>query len=234
MINEILLIPEKIDIERDIVASCWEENGGEVQRIGKFWEKPIIDSNKRITIYGTDTFSLVLAQVLGLQLIAPRDELIGELENRWVQRKIEILQITEIKNFEFPTFIKPVKPKTFKSQVYHTFESFCQETQGIEENELVIKSDIIEIESEVRAFILKGEILDLAIYEGDADLYLAKEFLLNFLKNHSINLPSTYVIDIGYHKIKGWFIIEFNASWGAGLNSCDPYKVIRGIREATL
>jgi hypothetical protein len=42
-----------------------------------------------------------------------------------------------------------------------------------------------------------------------------------------------YVVDIGYNTEKGWFIIEFNACWGAGLNGCSPEKVIDCIIEST-
>ncbi|MGY3795885.1 ATP-grasp domain-containing protein [Aquimarina sp. 433] len=234
MTNEILLIPDKADIERDSIADCWTKNGGEVKRIGKFWERPNIDYEKRLTIYGIDTFSLVLAQVLGIKLIEPKDELISELDFKWIKRKIEVLQIAKIDNTIFPTFIKPVKPKKFKSSVYSDLKSFTKETKGIEKNEQVIKSSIIEIRSEVRAFILNNEILDIAIYEGNCDLHFAKEFLIDFLQNHTIDLPKTYVIDLGHNQIDGWFIIEFNSSWGAGLNSCNPNKVIAGIREATV
>ncbi|MHA7060289.1 ATP-grasp domain-containing protein [Aquimarina sp. M1] len=234
MTNEVLLIPDKADIERDSIAKSWKKNGGEIKRIVKFWEQPNIDSKKRVIIYGIDTFSLVLAQVLGIKLIEPKDELISELDFKWIKREIEILKIAEVDTTSFPIFIKPVKPKTFKSRVYNDFDSFTQETKGIEQNEQVIKSNIIDIETEVRAFILKNEILDMAIYEGNSDLNSAKEFLTDFLQNHTIDLPKTYVIDLGHNITNGWFVIEFNSSWGAGLNSCNPNKVINGIREATL
>ena len=49
-----------------------------------------------------------------------------------------------------------------------------------------------------------------------------------------MDLPKSYVLDIGYNKANGWFIIEFNASWGAGLNGCQAEKVIECIRTATV
>ncbi|GAA0734254.1 hypothetical protein GCM10009430_49210 [Aquimarina litoralis] len=234
MTNETLLIPNKSDIERDSIAYSWKNNGGEVLRIGKFWERPNVDSEKRLTIYGIDTFSLVLAQVLGLELIEPKDELISKLDFNWIKRKIKIVAIQEIKNSLFPIFIKPVKPKTFKSSVYNDFNSFTKETKGIEQNEQIITSNIIKIESEIRAFILDNKILDMAIYEGNSNLESAREFLTDFLQNHSIDLPESYVIDLGFNRKDKWFVIEFNSSWGAGLNSCDPNKVINGIRAATI
>ena len=113
------------------------------------------------------------------------------------------------------------------------YTEFLKETKGIAPEEAIIQSEILQIDVEVRAFILNNEILDLAIYEGSADLEDAKNFLLDFLSNHTIELPNTYVIDVGYNTKDDWFIIEFNSSWGAGLNGCLPDKVISGIREAT-
>ncbi|WP_299682122.1 ATP-grasp domain-containing protein [uncultured Dokdonia sp.] len=232
MKNELLLIPDKADIERDAIANTWIHNGGEVLRVDKFWEHPTIDA-KRVTIYGIDTFSLVLAQVIGVTLIEPKDEVISKISQKWIKRKIMTLPIATIEESLFPTFIKPVKPKTFTSQVYNTYTEFLKETKGIAPEEAIILSEILQIDVEVRAFILQNKILDLAFYEGSADLKDAKKFLHDFLSNHTVELPNTYVIDVGYNTKNGWFIIEFNASWGAGLNGCHPDKVISGIREAT-
>lgn len=234
MINEVLLIADKPDIERDAIAKSWLQNGGEINRIGKFWNRPNINYNKRITIYGIDTFSLVLAQVIDVKLIEPKDELISKLNTSWIKRDINILTVSDINESLFPTFIKPVKPKTFTSKIYNSLESFLQETKGIDNSENIIKSDIIKIESETRAFILNEEILDIAIYEGVANLKEARAFLNHFLMHHTINLPETYVIDLGYNKTDDWFVIEFNACWGAGLNGCNPNKVINAIRAATI
>lgn len=233
MRNEILLIPVKPDIERDSVANTWVNKGGQVLRVGKFWERPDIDS-MRISIYGNDTFSLVLAQVVGVKLMIVRDEVIGEIDTKWTKRQIDILNISQITSTFFPTFIKPVKPKTFTSKVYKNHADFLAETNGIEQNEKIIRSDVISVDSEVRAFILNGKILDSAIYEGSADLNTANQFLIDFISDFTVDLPKSYVVDLGYNDKNGWFIIEFNSSWGAGLNSCNPEKVINGIREATI
>jgi len=233
MRNEILLIPDKQDIERDSVANTWIDKGGKVLRIGKFWERPDIDS-KRISIYGNDTFSLVLAQVVGVELMLPKDEVISEIDKKWTKRQIDILEISQVTKTLFPTFIKPVKPKTFTSKVYESHADFLAETNGIEPNEKIIRSDIISVDSEVRAFILNDAILDSALYEGLTDLNSANQFLKDFLSDCSVDLPKSYVVDLGFNDNNGWFIIEFNSSWGAGLNSCNPDKVINGIREATI
>jgi hypothetical protein len=232
MKNEILLIQDKLDVERDLIAEVWTNCGGKVIRVGKFWEKPNIGS-ERITIYGNHTFALVLSQVVDVELLQINDEIISSLDFKWIKRKINILKISDIDETFFPTFIKPVNPKIFKSKIYDNYDCFLNEVEGIDINEKIIQSDIISINSEARAFVLNNKILDLAIYEGESDLMSATNFLNNFLKNPNVELPKSFVVDLGYNDKDGWFIIEFNSSWGSGLNSCNPNKIIQAIREAT-
>lgn len=48
----------------------------------------------------------------------------------------------------------------------------------------------------------------------------------------ALGLPRTYVLDFG--KLNGrWVVIEANATWGAGLNGCDPTPVVACIAAAT-
>lgn len=231
--NEILLIPDKKDQERDRLAEVWKNKGGEVKRIGKFWIKPEVE-NKKISIYGYDSFCLVLAQLLEIKMLMPKDEIIAELENKFIKRKIEIKKIKEISEIKFPKFLKPVTPKLFKAEIFHNKEELKSKIHDIEETERLICSEIITVSKEVRSFILDNKIIDLAYYEGEGKLEDPKIFINNFLKDYNLNLPKTFVLDIGYNEINGWFIIEFNSSWGAGLNFCDPNKVFVCIREAAI
>lgn len=234
MNNEVLLIPEKVDVERESIAKLWDKLGGTVLRIGKFWEPPKLNPNSPITIYGNDTFSLVLAQVLKVELISPNDALIAEIPNNWIKRPIKIIRHNALNQLTYPRFIKPVQPKLFQSKVYATFNELETALTGINPNEELITSAVIAIECEARAFILNNKILDVAIYEGNGEVATAIDFISNFLINKSINLPKTYVLDVGYNNADGWFIIELNATWGAGLNGCNPNKVINAIQAATI
>lgn len=233
MKNELLLIPEKVDAERNSLAQSWIKNGGQVLFIGKFWIKPETH-NKRVTIYGNDTFALVLAQVLNLNLLSPRDEDLAKIDFKFVKRNLDIISVSQVNQIPFPKFLKPVKPKLFKAQVFLSIKDLNAVIHSLEKEELLICSEIIEIEKEIRAFILKQKIMDLAYYEGNGELDIPKAFIHSFLQNSKISLPNSFVLDIGWNKKQGWFIIEVNSSWGAGLNSCNPEKVINCIREATI
>jgi hypothetical protein len=39
-----LLISDKPDVERDAVATVWEASGGQVIRVGRFWDPPPVDA----------------------------------------------------------------------------------------------------------------------------------------------------------------------------------------------
>ena len=47
----LLIIPDKEDEERDVLAEKWREKYGAVLRVGKFWIKPDTH-NKKVALYG--------------------------------------------------------------------------------------------------------------------------------------------------------------------------------------
>ncbi len=233
MKNDILLIPDKTDEERDKIAKIWESKGGEIKRIGKFWIKPEI-GDKRVSIYGYDTFCLVLAQVLGIEMEMVKDEWIADLPMKYLKRNIEVREIKDIAKITFPKFIKPVTPKLFKAEIFESEDVLKEKIEGIDAVENLICSDTIQVDKEVRSFILDRKVKDLAFYEGNGNVSEAREFIDDFLTNCKLNLPKTFVLDIGFNEKDTWFVVEFNSSWGAGLNFCKPEKVIDCIREAAI
>jgi len=131
MKNTLLLIPDKADVERDSIAQAWEEQGGVVKRIGKFWVKPETHG-KDIAVYGYDSFCLVLAEVLTVKVVMPKDEWIAEVDKNYLKRHIEIFSIEESDQIQFPKFIKPVIPKLFKAEIFHSKQELLEKVKGIE------------------------------------------------------------------------------------------------------
>ena len=95
-----LLVPGKADAERGAVMAAWEAAGGKVMPIDKFWERPPLAPGEAVAIYGNDTFALVLAQVLGLDLLMPDDTLITRLPHQWTKRGLQLLEIGEVEDFD--------------------------------------------------------------------------------------------------------------------------------------
>lgn len=231
----VLLIPEKTDIEFEQVFASWTRRGGQIQRLGKYWIHDEALAAQRIAIYGNQTFALVLAQLYHRTLLSPDDTLIARLDPSWTKRHITLRQIGQMTTAHFPVFIKPVIPKIFLAGIFETLTAFKEATAGLLETEEILVSAIVTpIQAEARSFIMDGRIMDIALYEGAADLGTGNSFLEAFVQHHQTELPRVVVIDIAYNEQTGWFILEFNACWGAGLNNCSAEKVIDCIMGATV
>jgi ATP-grasp domain, R2K clade family 2 len=231
----ILLIPEKTDIEFEEVFATWIKYGGQIKRLGKYWVKDEDLLKNKIAIYGNQTFAFVLAQIYNVKLLSPDDTLIARLDYKWTKRNIELKQINQIVDTDFPVFIKSVIPKIFIANSFNSFFDFKQVTKGLPDTEGILVSSIVEhIQAEARSFIMDGIIKDIALYEGSANLLSGIKFLLDFIENKKSQLPKIQVIDIAFSEQTGWFILEFNACWGAGLNNCKAENIIDCIINATV
>ena len=112
----ILLISHKPDAERDGLAAVWEQHGGTVLRLGRFWEPPALDAH-RVRVYGSTSFVMVLREKLGLALCSPADDLILALPPEALESWIEKRRLDEAEHFPYPVFVKPVVPKLFAARV---------------------------------------------------------------------------------------------------------------------
>ncbi|HEY8894946.1 MAG TPA: ATP-grasp domain-containing protein [Niastella sp.] len=230
----VLLIPEKTDVEFEQVVAAYTKRGGRVKRLGKYWVRDEQLATEQLAIYGNQAFALVLAQIYELELLSPDDTLITRLEHRWTKRTVILKRIGDIQENDFPVFIKPVIPKMFLAGVFQHITDFKKATEGLPDTEEILVSTIIDnIQAEARCYLMNGEVQDLAFYEGNADLLAAKAFVTAFAAANKEKLPAVVVADIAYAPQTGWFILEFNACWGAGLNSCNAENVIDCILSAT-
>lgn len=233
--STVLLMPEKRDTEFEQLAAAWAGMGGQVKRLGKFWVRDEEIAKYPIAIYGNQAFAMVLAQIYNLQLVSPNDAWIAELDNKWTKRIVQRKQIGQLAATDFPIFIKPVVPKLFLAGIFPSISVFKEKTYGLAATEEILVSDIVDdICAEVRCFILDGEVKDMALYEGSADLTNGESFVNEFIVGHKANLPQSVVVDIAYSKKLDWFVLEFNAPWGAGLNNCKAEKVLDCILAATM
>jgi hypothetical protein len=230
-----LLIPEKADPETEQVFEAWTKRGGQTKRLGKYWIRDEELAQQKIAIYGNQAFAFVLAQIYNVKLISPDDTLIVRLDHKWTKRIIQLKQINQLTESNFPVFIKPVIPKMFTAGIFQTLGDFKQAVNGLKDAEEILVSTIVHnITAEARCYVMDGIVKDIALYEGSADITCGRQFISDFIDNNKSNLPEVVVVDIAFSEQAGWFILEFNACWGAGLNSCNAEKVIDCIIGATV
>ena len=223
----LLIIPDKPDGERDAVASAWGEEGGTVLRLARFWEPPPVEP-LLVRVYGPDTFCLVVAQKLGLELVSPPDDLVlrvgeADLKRRIVRETLGGLQ-------DFPAFVKPLVPKLFRAGVYASQEALLVECRGLEDSTELLVAEPVTILCEARAFVLRGQLQSCAVYEGEGSLAEARSFLSGLAER--LVLPVTCVLDAALIEGRGWALLEANATWGAGLNGCDARSILPCLKAA--
>ena len=223
-----LLIPAKSDEERNLVAELWAASVGPVVRIDRFWEPPEVD-RKNARLYGNDTFCLVLAQLLDLVLVSPADDWLFSLPTGALGRCLDRVALRDASSIALPRFMKPIIPTQFRAAVYPDLAALEAETRGLEDDTEVIVSEVIDISAEARCFVLDASVQAAACYEGDGDTTAAAEFVTALVQ--SVAVPKTLVVDVAL--VGGrWVVLEANATWGAGLNGCDPQGVVACLLEA--
>lgn len=229
-----LVIPAKHDPELEAVAAEWARHGGNVSRLDRFWETSSELAQARIAIYGGVAFSLVVAQLYGVDLVSPDDAAIAALHERWTRRNIALRTLGDLGEEEFPLFVKPIQPKLFRASIWRYKADLAQETRDLDPATPCLVSEIVpDLQCEARSFIREDTVLDSSIYEGQGDILSLEDFARSFAIENSHLLPQVYVVDFGHSPTRGWLVIEFNACWGAGLNGCSAAKVLEAIEAAT-
>ena len=224
-----LLISDKFDPERDALADAFARRGGMVHRLGRFWDPPAFDP-ATVRVYGADSFCLVLQQKLGFDLCSPADDLLLQVPSPFLQRQLARRTLADVMS-SLPAFVKPVVPKQFRGAVYSSPEDLAAECRSLPQDTAVFVAEIVTLTAEVRSFVLDGQVLDAAVYEGTGSLADASKFVTELVK--AVRLPRAVVIDVGFFADRGWAVIEFNSAWGSGLNGCDAMKALPAILAAS-
>ncbi len=226
----ILLVPAKPDLERDAVVAAWKHLYGKVVPLDRFWEPPELPS-ERVRVYGGAAFCMILAEKLKLNLVSPEDDLMARIDARWLQRKFEMINLNCALERNSVSFVKPVIPKQFAAAVYETQAALREATEGLDSNSQVFVSEIVSFVCEVRTFLLDGKVMAASVYEGSGVVTEAANFVADFARSNA--LPKTVVVDVGLLENRNWAVIETNATWGSGLNGCDPDGVCRCLEHAS-
>ena len=227
-----LLVPQRAEPARDLVAQAWAHAGlGPVARLDRFWEPPELPPAAEVALYGSDTFCLVVAQKLGLELVSPPDDLLLHAGPDLLRRAVRGLTLAEALLGPWPSFVKPLVPKSFRAGVWRSADELSAETKGMERLSPVLASEVVSIQAEARAWLLDGCVRTLAVYEGRGDLASGRSFVEECARR--LPLPETCVLDVALLGGGRWALLEANAAWGAGLNGCEASEAIPCIARAT-
>jgi hypothetical protein len=226
----ILVIPSKTDSERDAVAEAWKLAGGSVERLDRFWDPPPLP-RERVRLYGPDTFALVVARKLEIDVAEPDPYAVVKCPAELLRRAVSVERLGQAADLTYPCFLKPIVPKQFGARVFESFAELQAETKGLDDATELLRSESVTIVAEARTFVLDGVVQACALYEGTGNVDAAAKKCERVAM--ALDLPRTSVLDVGLLDSGEWAFIEANAAWGAGLNGCDAHQVLACIAAAS-
>lgn len=194
----------------------------------RFFNIEFVSKNKLLK-KNIDKDTIIIAWIPLIRKILNKNNIILsniEIPNwceKFLKREIKIITLKEaIKFFDSwkKFFIKPYEEH--KSFTWFCFENFLDnlKLQWLNLEQKVIISDIINIETEYRFFILEWKIIWFSLYKWNPELMPDINFVKEILKNIK-NYPVAYSIDIWVNDKNENFLIETNDSialWSYWLN----------------
>jgi len=116
-------------------------------------------------------------------------------------RKIEPSTLGEIRRrfgeIADPIFIKPIAQKRFTGHVVSRFRDLLK-TVGFEADEPLYTSPVLDLLSEWRVYVHKGEVVGIGHYKGDPLLFPEEDMIKRAVHQHTLEgAPIAYGMDFG-------------------------------------
>lgn len=198
-------------------------------------------------IYGETLLADAIAGPLGLLLLEPTDDWLVRVPERHRKRDVRLSNLCAARALAERRFVKPVDEKIFPARVYESGRD-VEPAGDFPDSALVLISEPVAFDLEVRAFVLERKVSALSAYIrggaiardafGDWPLSPAERegalgFLDDLLADPELDLPDAVVVDVGCTAERGWAVVEANACWASGLCGCDPRDVLPVLRRAS-
>lgn len=116
----------------------------------------------------------------------------------------------------FPIFIKPNgQAKKFSSGVIENYNNVNLLFHDVDDNEPVMLSNVVNIVSEYRCYVIENKLVGIKHYLGDFKIFPNVDFIEETIKNYE-NQPIGYTIDFGVTDQNETILIEVNDGWSIG------------------
>ncbi|MFD5783821.1 ATP-grasp domain-containing protein [Streptomyces sp. NPDC058220] len=186
-------------------------------------------------LYAGPLFADTVARELGLELLEAHEDWLATLPYELTRRRIECLAIGRARELRVPAFVKPPNDKSFPAKIYFD-GSRLPGPDAVDDDALVLVSDIVAFTAEFRLFVLDGEVvtgsryavhgeMDIAPLESDPRRAEVLDFAARLFAPKVPALPSAVVVDVGTVDEgadgRAWAVVEANAAWASGHYACD-------------
>lgn len=128
-------------------------------------------------------------------------------KDKYLLRKVIKGSKADDLNLENPVFIKNISAFKKETLIDYIKDDF--------KNDDFLISEIINIKSEWRGFVLNGDLLDIRCYSGDFTIFPNVDIIYDMIKDYT-EAPKAYTIDVAVTE-RGTVLIEIHQFFSCGL-----------------
>ena len=144
-------------------------------------------------------------------------------DNRFVKRELHVLPSgTDLRPYFRGTslFVKTLsRLKGFTGVITEN------ELPSVPQDEDLLVSECVDIDSEWRAFVFRGTLVGLRNYLGDFTLFPDVPFIRSCIGAYK-DAPPAYTLDVGINADRGTFVIEVHNFYSCGLYGFSDYQIL--------
>lgn len=180
-----------------------------------------INSSNIVVSFIEDTISFF--EKLGIKVPSPL-HIPHPLDNSYyLGRSIRRMSMKEfLEDTRLPIFVKPdSKVKEFISGVITKKYTKEGSFKDVPLDTVVLTSEVVNIKSEYRGFVVNKELRSLNHYGGDFRIFPDVKKIEQAIEDY-INAPKGYSIDFGVTDTGETILIECNDGWSLGSYGCNP------------
>ena len=149
----------------------------------------------------------------------------------FLKRNIKETTLLEVRNMDecnFPIFIKPLSLKQFNAGVISNIHQIGWIEESLKDETPIIISEVLDIVSEYRCYIIDGVCQGIYHYLGDIFKFPNEDFI-KLAVNTFKTAPIAYSLDVGITKNNQTVLIECNDFWSLGNYGLSPKLYCRGL-----
>lgn len=225
------------------------------------WRLPdeMINSGKKGSPYGSQTFCEVISQQMNWKLRLNSFDWLSKLPYECLARKVEFMTLGKAQELTETRFVKPADDKVFdakvymtgdlKQRVYRTVTAAEEVSRMLDDSPEptipldtpVLVSEVVSFISEYRLFVCNDKVQTCSCYLIDGEINeprnwrrgsieVANQLQLWLDKKMIVTEPA--VVDLGYLSTGELVIIESNPAWASGIYGCDLEGVLKVLEVA--
>ena len=204
--------------------------------ISFFVDNREVEYNPEYVLVGTIDDTKAYLSKGGIKIPSPLNIPDSLFTSKLLQRKIEIKTLKQFKEeTELPIFVKPYsKVKEFYSGVISHTWSRSTLFHEVDEDTMVLTSEIVDFVTEYRCFIHKGELVGIKHYSGDFKVFPDIKSIESAIKLYE-NQPIGFTMDFGviYSNLglPLTVLVECNDGWAIGNYGLDALVYAKLLRD---